>query len=170
MCKSVQARILDLEMSEDRAPQIRGVVRAELVADLAIGELSHDQLAEKYERSRFAIDQFSSRNRDEIRLAKQDMSAEDQGLLYAKKQHRLALLEQWLADVEDRLQNADLTEAGRKGYINTGLKLVHSIAEERGELPVRGHFELDLKGNPFASIDAIAIDDDGSLHPVERAV
>ena len=74
MCKSVQARILDLEMSEDRAPQIRGVVRAELVADLAIGELSHDQLAEKYERSRFAIDQFSSRNRDEIRLAKQDMS------------------------------------------------------------------------------------------------
>ena len=100
-------------------------------------------------RVRRSRDQYSSRNRDEVRLAKQDMSAEDQGLLYAKKQRRLAWLEQWLADVEERLQSPDMSDTARKGFINAGLKLVHEIAEQRGELPVRGALWDRRRAAPF---------------------
>jgi hypothetical protein len=47
-------------------------------------------------------------------------------------------------------------------------KLRHEIAEERGQLPTRSQVELDVKGNPFAGFDAVAIDDDGNLHPVHK--
>jgi lysozyme family protein len=44
--------------------------------DLALHELTHQQLAEKYGRGLQANNQFSSRNKEEIARAKQDMSAE----------------------------------------------------------------------------------------------
>jgi hypothetical protein len=47
-------------------------------------------------------------------------------------------------------------------------KLRREVAEERGELPVRSHLELNVRGNPFADIDEVAIDDNGNLHPVRR--
>jgi hypothetical protein len=157
-------------MSEDRADNIRGSLRAELIRDLAMGELTHKQLGERYGRAPQSIANFSSRNAAEVRRAKQVQSDEYQGLGYAEKWERLAFREQLLRDIEERLQDPDLSHTQRNRYSVTADKLLHSIAEERGQLPSRASLELDLKGNPFAGIDAIAVDDDGSLHPVKRAV
>jgi hypothetical protein len=56
--------------------------------------LTHEQLAEKYGRSLQAINQFSARNADEIRSAKQPLvaSADDEyaGIAIAKKLNRIA--------------------------------------------------------------------------------
>jgi hypothetical protein len=78
-------------------------------AFLALGKLAHEQLAEKYDRVAQAITNFSSRNKDEIRRARQVQSDEYQGLGYAEKWERLAFREQLLLDIEERLKDPDLS-------------------------------------------------------------
>jgi hypothetical protein len=85
-------RIVCSDMATSETPDIRGVLRAELIRDLALGELTHDQLAEKYDRVTQAISNFASRNKDEIRRAKQAQSDEYQSLGYAEKGERIALV------------------------------------------------------------------------------
>ena len=80
-------------MAEDRADNIRGSLRAELIRDLALGELTREQLGERYGRAPQSIANFSSRNADEVRRARQVQSDEYQGLGYAEKWERLALRE-----------------------------------------------------------------------------
>jgi hypothetical protein len=85
---------MPFEATHPIAPPIRGALRAELVRELALGELTHDQLAEKYERSPDAIKQFASRNKDEVRRTKQaliaDASDEWVGVAIARKMDRIA--------------------------------------------------------------------------------
>jgi hypothetical protein len=118
-----------------------------------------------------AIYQFASRNKDEIRLAKQalvaDPNDEYAGVAIAKKLNRIADADQDLADVIELLSDPNLTPTQRKGYLNLKSKLRREVAEERGELPVRSHLELNVKGNPFANIDEVVIDDDGQIRPVK---
>jgi hypothetical protein len=122
------------DMATAETPDIRGALRAELVRDLALGELSHEQLGEKYSRYPQAISNFAGRNRDEIRRAKQVQSDEYQGLGYAEKWERLTFREQLLRDIEERLQDPDLSDTQRNRYAHTAEKLLHGIAEERGQL------------------------------------
>jgi hypothetical protein len=63
---------------------------------------------------------------------------------------------------------APLTPSQHRHYLTLKAKLRHEVAEERGEIPVRSHLELNLKGNPFQGIDAVSIDDAGNLHPVRK--
>ena len=51
-------------------PDISGEQRAELINDLARGELTHTQLAEKNQRHVQTIAQFSVRNRAEIQVVR----------------------------------------------------------------------------------------------------
>jgi hypothetical protein len=85
----------------------------------------------------------------------------------AKKLNRIADADQDLADVIELLSDPNLTPTQRKGYLNLKSKLRREVAEERGELPVRSHLELNVKGNPFANIDEVVIDDDGQIRPVK---
>jgi hypothetical protein len=155
-------------MATADTPDIRGTLRAELVRDLALGDLTHEQLAEKYERHPQAITNFSSRNKDEIRRAKQVQADEYQGLSYAGKWERVAFREQLLLDIEARLDDPGLSDTQRNRYSVTADKLLHSIAEERGQLYARSALEVSMTGNPFEGIDAVAIDDNGDMHPVRR--
>jgi hypothetical protein len=133
-------------MATADTPDIRGSLRAELVRDLALGELTHEQLGEKYDRTTQAIHEFSSRNKAEIRRAKQVQSDEYQGLGYAEKWQRLAFREQLLLDINERLKDESLSDTQRNRYSVTAEKLLHGIAEERGQLPTRAQLELDVKG------------------------
>jgi hypothetical protein len=58
-------------MSEDRADNIRVSLRAELIRRLAIGDETHEALGVEFDRALQTIANFASRNRDEIRRAKQ---------------------------------------------------------------------------------------------------
>jgi hypothetical protein len=155
-------------MSEERADNIRGSLRAELIRRLAIGDETFDQIAEEFGRAPQTIANFSSRNRDEIRRARQVQSDEYQGLGFAEKWERLAFREQLLLDINERLQDPDLSDTQRNRYSNTAEKLLLGIATERGQLPVRGSLELNVTGNPFANVDEVVIDDNGKLHPVRK--
>jgi hypothetical protein len=127
-------RIVCSDMATSETPDIRGVLRAELIRDLALGELTHDQLAEKYDRVTQAISNFASRNKDEIRRAKQAQSDEYQSLGYAEKGERIALRERLIADLVERLESPDLSDVQRNRFSHTVDKVLRSIAEERGEL------------------------------------
>jgi len=85
---------MTFESDREPAPPIRGALRTELVRDLALGELTHEQLGEKYGRSTQAVHMFSARNADEVRLAKQalvaDPSDEYAGVAIARKLNRSA--------------------------------------------------------------------------------
>lgn len=110
-------------MATSEVPDIRGALRAELVRDLALGELTHEQLGEKYDRTTQAIHEFSSRNKAEIRRAKQVQSDEYQGLGYAEKWERLAVREQLVRDIEERCC----------GYLTPGALLSGFISETPGQ-------------------------------------
>jgi hypothetical protein len=114
------------------ASQRIGSLRAELVRDLALGELTHEQLAEKYGPAQQSITNFSHRNADAIRRAKQVQSDEYQGLGYAEKWERLAFREQLPLDINERLADPDLSHTQRNRYSVTADKILPSIAEERG--------------------------------------
>jgi hypothetical protein len=113
---------MPFESDSQPAPPIRGALRSELIRELAVGDRTHEQLGEKYGRSTQAVHQFSARNADEIRLAKQalvaDPSDEYAGVAIAKKLNRIADADKDLADVIELLENGDLTPTQRKGYLN----------------------------------------------------
>jgi hypothetical protein len=104
-------------------------------------------LAVKYERSIDAIHQFASRNKDEIRLAKQALIAtpsdEYMAIAIARKMERIADADQDWENIKEILQDPNLSPSQRKGYLLLKSKLRHKVAEERGELPVRAQFELE---------------------------
>ena len=81
--------MIETKDGREPAPRIRGALRTALIRDVAVGELTREQLAEKYGRSLPAIHQFATRNSDEIRLAKQALvaSSSDEfvGLALARK-------------------------------------------------------------------------------------
>jgi hypothetical protein len=81
-------------------------------------ELTHNQLAEKYERSPDAIKQFASRNKDEVRRTKQaliaDASDEWLGVAIARKMDRIADADQDWEDLKEQLQDPDLTPSQRR--------------------------------------------------------
>jgi hypothetical protein len=162
---------MPFESDRQPAPPIRGTLRAELIRRLAVGDETHEVLAVEFGRSTQAVKQFAARNADEVRSAKQalvaDPNDEYAGVAIAKKLNRIADANQDLADVIELLENADLTPTQRKGFLGLKSKLRREVAEEKGELPVRSHLELAMTGNPWAAYDAVAIDDDGNLHPVK---
>jgi hypothetical protein len=150
---------METKDGREPAPPTRGVLRVELVRDLALGAETHDQLAEKYGRSVDAIHQFSSYNRDEIRRAKQALVAdpgdEYAGVAIAKKWYRVADADQDLAHIEDRLADPLLTDTQRKGYLNLKSKLRREVAEERGELPSRIAIESN---SPLMTYEIVGVD------------
>ena len=70
-----------------------------------------------------------------------DPNDEYAGVAIAKKLNRIADANQDLADVIELLENGDLTPTQRKGFLGLKSKLRREVAEEKGELPVRGHLE-----------------------------
>jgi hypothetical protein len=96
------------------------------------------------------------------------LSSLSRWMIGSQKRDRLAVYSQQLVEVDDRLQSGELTPGQEVRFRSLLIKTLHQIAEERGELPSRSTLELDLKSNPFAGIDEVAIDDNGDLHPVRR--
>jgi hypothetical protein len=109
-----------------------------------------------------------TRNADEINAAKQEMSREDIEPWGTKKRDRLAMYSQQLVEVDDRLQSADLTPGQEVRFRSLLAKLLHQLAEGKGELPSSAQLELDLKSNPFLLSDTLVQDADGNLYPVRK--
>jgi hypothetical protein len=125
-------------------PDIRGRQRAFLVADLADGTLTHEQLGERYGRSAQAISQFSARNKDEILAAKRDMTPEVSSRLWgANKEQRIADYVADHVDLNERLQVPNLSDAARARYLAEKRKIKHALADECGQLFTRTVVQME---------------------------
>jgi hypothetical protein len=96
------------------------------------------------------------------------MSSEDIEPWGTVKRDRLAVYSQQLVKVDDRLQSGGLTPGQEVRFRSLLAKLLHQMAEEKGELPTRAALEVDLKSNPFANFETLAQDSEGNWHPVRQ--
>ena len=157
------------------APPIRGEERAGLVNDLALKELSHEQLAVKYERSLDAIRRFSCRNSAEIagRRAVLDGTANGEAThLWTADKNRVR---ERLQDVADgqwaRLEDPELDDRLRIRLEREHRATLHELNEMGGFLTQRSQVEVSGAGGLEAllSSDVIAVDSDGKWHAVAKS-
>ncbi len=138
------------------------------VEDLALGELTHVQLAEKYGRIAQAVHQFSARNHAEIATRRQALLGEvnaeashlwisDQARVKARMQDSLDLL--W-SFVEDD----DLDSRVRLRYHRQHDSLLHQINELSGWLPPRTSKVEISSSMPLGK--RLVMSPDGQFHEV----
>jgi hypothetical protein len=155
-------------MAGPDTPDIRGERRAELVDDLAKGELTHTQLAEKYGRHVQTIAQFSVRNRAEIQVARAGHNKAWHERLHdipiADKAHRIAVNQRMRDDLLAQLDDPGLSLADRNRLTKTAMALHRHVAEEMGDL--RSQVEVAVSKNVLNDFNEFVIDEDGTFHPL----
>jgi hypothetical protein len=77
----------------------------------------------------------SSRNKEEIIRAREEMTGEQPELWGTQRRDRLATLLQQIVEMVDRLQSGELTSGQEVQVPGLLLKAVHQMAEETGQLP-----------------------------------
>jgi hypothetical protein len=155
-------------MAAPGRPDIRGERREELVQDLARGDLTHTQLAEKYDRHVQAIAQFAVRNKAEIAViqAGHNKALHERlaAIPIADQARRIAvnglLRDDLLAQLED--QNLPLVDRNR--LTKTAAALNRAVAEELGDLRTR--LDVAVQKNVLDDYREFVIGDDGTFHPL----
>lgn len=125
-----------------RSPRLTGARRLLLIQDLAVGDMKAEDLAEKYGVEVKTIYNFADRERIAIGAAARDQADKCSGLLYSRKEARLALYDgeiernlELISDLEESLgmvASADIVRL--QGSI---FKAAEAIAVETGDLPSR---------------------------------
>jgi hypothetical protein len=156
-------------MVAPKTPDIRGEQREALINDLARGDLTHTQLAEKYDgRHPQAIAQFAVRNKAEIAVVQAGHNTALHERLaaipIADQVRRIAvnglLRDDLLAQLED--QNLPLVDRNR--LTKTAAALNRAVAEEMGDLRTR--LDVAVQKNVLDDFTEFVIDDDGTFHPL----
>jgi hypothetical protein len=155
-------------MAGPNTPDIRGERREELVQDLARGELTHAQLAEKYQRHWQAIAQFAGRNRAEIAIVRaghhKALHERLAAIPVADQARRIAVNGLIRDDLLDQLEDPSLDLVHRNRLTKTVLQLNRAVAEELGDL--RSHVEVAVSKNVLNDFTEFVIDEDGTFHPL----
>jgi hypothetical protein len=155
-------------MAASGKPDIRGERRSELIWDLAQGELTHAQLASKYDRHVQAIAQFAVRNRGEIAVVQAGTNKALHERLaeipIADKARRIAVDQVLRDDLLSRLEDSDLDARLRNHYTKTIMALQRAVAEEMGDL--RTTVDLAVTKAALTDFDEVVLDADGQLHAV----
>lgn len=132
--------------------KLDGLVKRQLIRELAHGEMKQSELAEKYDVDPSSITLFKKRNRVEIEAVRKDMDDEFAGLLITQKAMRLSAYEQIFARAMTEVTK--IAANGRIAYDENGnaikefsgdlaAKVLKQAAEEMGQLPNR----VSLSGN-----------------------
>lgn len=105
--------------------------RLGLIRDLALGELTQEQLAVKYEVNRYSITAFKKRHLQDIEdcIAKAD--SEFRGIMVADKANRLATYQMMLDRLLEKVKGMD------SGERRDAIRILRNVAEEMGHLPSR---------------------------------
>jgi predicted transcriptional regulator len=109
-------------------PLERAWVRRRLVRDLATEEHTQSQLADQYGVTASAISNFKSRHRSEIEDVRRTLEDEFAGLWIARKELRLATLQQDVEDLGDSLE-VDVVKVRHAA--------LRQAADELGQIPSR---------------------------------
>jgi hypothetical protein len=144
---------------------IRGRWKRELTRDLAVGDLSHAKIAEKFGKHVQTIHQFSVRNRAEIEEIREKMAREldDEliGLWIVDQKQRFATYQGIVDHLEELLEDEDLDADARARLADKIMKALRHVAEERDDLPARQKFVLPDPGPE--PIQRVIERDDGSV-------
>jgi transcriptional regulator with XRE-family HTH domain len=144
---------MSAETKADRMP-LGGLVKRQVIRDIALGTMSQSQLGEKYGVSQPAISQFAKRNAEEIEAVRAKADDEFAGLLIAQKQNRLAayqdlydialkpqpkispsgkLVKEWITDEDGQQVEVIVQEVD----VRAAAQMLKQAAEELGQLPNR---------------------------------
>ena len=155
-------------MAAPGTPDIRGEQREELVQDLARGDLTHAQLAEKYGRHPQAIAQFAVRNKAEIAViqAGHNKALHERlaAIPIADQARRIAVNGLLRDDLLDQLEDPNLDLVHRNRLTKTAMALNRAVAEEMGDLNAR--LDVAVQKNVLDDFTEFVIDDDGTFHPL----
>ena len=156
-------------MAAPGRPDIRGELREELVNDLARGDLTHTQLAEKYDgRHPQAIAQFAVRNKAEIAVVQaghnRALHERLAAIPIADQARRIAVNGLLRDDLLDQLEDPNLDLVHRNRLTKTAMALNRAVAEEMGDL--RTKLDLAVQKNVLDDFTEFVIDDDGTFHPL----
>jgi len=155
-------------MAAPGTPDIRGEQREELINDLARGELTHAQLAEKYVRHPQAIAQFSVRNKAEIAVVQaghnKALHERMAAIPIANQARRIAVNGLLRDDLLDQLEDPNLDLVHRNRLTKTAMALNRAVAEEMGDL--RTKLDVVTHKNVLSDFTEFVIDDDGIFHPL----
>jgi predicted transcriptional regulator len=120
-------------------PYRRGVRKFLLIRDLAGGELTQVEIAEKYGISQPAVYQFIQRNKAEIDRVKADLEDKLSQLWIARKEARIAQYQGYNEQLTDL---AELVEDEKvPGVLKTAMTALRSVAEELGHLAPKDNGE-----------------------------
>lgn len=127
----------DLEI-EPRYPLDRGWRKAQLIRQLALGELSQTRLGELYGVSQASISRFATRHAADIEQVRWNLAEKvQQGaehLWVVGKQNRLAEYQ----DVAERMGSMSTPRAQE-----IRMQALRNVAEELGDLPARTNVQID---------------------------
>lgn len=148
--------------------KLGGLVRRQVVRDLALSGKTQDELAEKYGVSQQAVSQFKARNAEEIAAVAAAADDEFAGILIAQKQNRLAAYQEL---VEKALEpTPKVTPAGKliklvdedgsekvvmEVDVRAAATVLKQAAEEMGQLPTRLQVSGDMQTTTTYRIEGV---------------
>jgi transcriptional regulator with XRE-family HTH domain len=153
--------------------KLGGLVRRQVVRDLALSGLSQDALAEKYGVSQQAISQFKARNAEEIAAVAAKADDEFAGILIAQKAARLAAYQELYGvavSPTPKISASGKTvtyvdpESGESGVVmevdvRAAATVLKQAAEEMGQLPTRLQVSGELATTTTYRIENVSNDD-----------
>lgn len=157
------------ESHRDRG-KLGGLLRGQIIRELALGDMTQRALAEKYDVSDAAITKFKQRNADAIAAVRADAEDEFAGLLIAQKVRRVAAYEDILRSAlapKPKITNKGTyvidPSTGEYVYeIDAGAAMtaLKNVAEEMGQLVNRQSITGDMQTTTTYRVEGINPDED----------
>jgi hypothetical protein len=134
--------------------KLGGLMRGQIIRELAVGDMNQAELARKYDVTEGAITQFKQRNADAIAEVRANAEDEFAGLLIANKARRIAAYEDILRKAMQPTPKVDNKggqvrdpETGEPVYefnASAAMTALKNVAEEMGQLASRIQLQGDL--------------------------
>lgn len=129
-----------------RSVQLRGWRKRQLIRDLALGNLTFEELAAKYDHAEVSIRTFARKNKEFIDEVKAAHENEYAGLWIVSKSARIAEYQQDVEEINEVLARLLDTEQDlNSNLIRMKHNALRSVADELGELPTRVQLQSDNK-------------------------
>jgi hypothetical protein len=147
----------DETRTEPPVKPLRGQDKRDLITDIANGDATYGELADRWGISLQGVKEFAKRNKLPIIKAKQNMASDFAGIPSTDKRERVTDADSDLDALNELLRDPNLSHAERARYYQLKMKLRHSIADECGQLLTRTSVEVSVP-EPIRIDNGIRVD------------
>lgn len=160
----------------DRSP-LGGLMRGQVIRDIALSGMTQAALAEKYGVSQPAISAFAARHAERIAEVRANAEDEFAGILIAQKRRRLAAYEELYElalqpqpkispsgkivreVVRDEETGEDVEVVVTEINVRDAALMLKSSAEEMGQLPTRLQIQGDMQTTTTYRVESVNVED-----------